>query len=273
MTLPPSYEYEYEYEYEAYIPEEADTDYDEHLLSIGPEPDESIALCEYLISYTYMEYVYHEYDNEHIECEYEYSHDEYYPYLPEVYVHISFSEYMFISSYTDNIAISWNFFISRGVSPQATAAIIGTLIKETTTINPLAVNHGDAKDGTASRGIAQWNMGRLSNLQRRPNWDTLYVQLNFMWDEMQSNDINLRFRGRDAVGNPLGMGNMRRKNTTPIEGGFAEFIQMTCIDHAARLFDAVYTRSGDTEQNGRLTRRINHAFGVYERFQYEFYNR
>ena len=196
-------------------------------------------------------------------------------YLPEIIIPaLPFSQIQFTSTYTDNIAIAWNFFISRGVSPEATAGIVGTLIRETTTINPMLVNHGDnprAKNHPDSIGIGQWNGYRALALRRQSNWQSLYVQLEFMWNEMQTSDINMRMRGSDAVGNPLGMRNINNRNTSPLYGGFMEFIHLRCVDHAARLFDAAYTRSGDTSANGRIYRRVRYSIQVFERFQEEYY--
>ena len=166
----------------------------------------------------------------------------------------------------DNITIAWNFFMGKGVSPAATAAILGTLIKETTTVNPNAINRGDGQDGSDSIGIMQWNSGRAANLRSRPNWQTLEVQLEFAWEEMNTRDVHLRMTGFDSRGNPLGMTNIVNKGARPLLGGFEEFIIGTDIDNLARMFDAAYTRSGDSITNGLIQRRVQFAINAFNRF-------
>lgn len=81
-----------------------------------------------------------------------------------------------------------------GLSRGQSAALVGNLCHESnlsTTID----NPGDAKDGTASVGIAQWNMERLTRLYSFANrlqkpWSSYDAQLAFVVWEMQNTHVS-----------------------------------------------------------------------------------
>lgn len=80
----------------------------------------------------------------------------------------------------DNISKAMNFFIGKGLSPMQAAAIIGNMEQESGQgLNPTAVN-----PSSGAYGIAQWLGGRLSLLKTRQGYNTLGVQLNYLWDEV-----------------------------------------------------------------------------------------
>ncbi|GEM_PF-1527210 len=80
----------------------------------------------------------------------------------------------------DNLTKSMNFFISKGLNPTQAAAIIGNMEQESGQgLNPTAVN-----PSSGAYGIAQWLGGRLDKLKTLQSYDTLGVQLNYLWDEV-----------------------------------------------------------------------------------------
>ena len=74
-----------------------------------------------------------------------------------------------------NIEKAYNFVISHGLQPHQAAGILGNLIKESG-VNPLAVNP-DSK----AYGIAQWLGQRKTKLLALNNYQTIEVQLNYLW--------------------------------------------------------------------------------------------
>lgn len=75
------------------------------------------------------------------------------------------------TSPTENEAISWNYFTSRGFSRQQTAGIMGNLMQE----------HGFRTDGD---GLAQWTGGRKAALLSRAEPYSIYTQLDFLMYEL-----------------------------------------------------------------------------------------
>lgn len=77
-----------------------------------------------------------------------------------------------------NIEKAYNFFVSKGLQPYQAAGILGNLMKESG-VNPLAVNP-DSK----AYGIAQWLGARKTKLLALNNYQTIEVQLNYLWSEL-----------------------------------------------------------------------------------------
>lgn len=77
----------------------------------------------------------------------------------------------------DNRESTYNFFISKGLSPEIAAGFVGNFMQESG-INPKSVN------SIGATGIAQWLGGRKANLVKLPNYFDLTVQLNFVWTEL-----------------------------------------------------------------------------------------
>lgn len=71
--------------------------------------------------------------------------------------------------------ITWDFFISKGYTPEQTAGIMGNLKQE----------HNFNTDGD---GIAQWTGDRLVQLKQRGNYLDLTVQLNFIIEELNGTE-------------------------------------------------------------------------------------
>ena len=178
----------------------------------------------------------------------------------------------FRSAKTDNVAVVYNFFRNRGLSPEVCVGIIGNLQQESSpSINP-ALKQANNGPG---RGIAQWNIPphgeRFTSLenfarQRGTPWDDLNTQLEFMWKEMILTDISRRMQGnqanvaqryRDAFQN-----NLNRKGAIALPNGFQDFIVLRDIEQAVRMFDAAYHRSGTP----MMERRIEFANSAWNRF-------
>lgn len=80
-----------------------------------------------------------------------------------------------------NVEKAYNFLVDKGFTKQQAAGAVGSMMQEsgkslsTTATNP----------SSGAYGIAQWLGGRLSALKSRKNYNTLGVQLAFLWDELQ----------------------------------------------------------------------------------------
>ena len=84
----------------------------------------------------------------------------------------------------DPTATALAFFVDKGYTPEQASGIVGNLLAESN------LNTGAVGDGGISKGIAQWNRGRLANLQsfaRASNADPndLFTQLEFVHRELQ----------------------------------------------------------------------------------------
>jgi hypothetical protein len=84
----------------------------------------------------------------------------------------------------DTTATALAFFVDKGYTPEQASGIVGNLLAESN------LNTGAIGDGGISRGIAQWNRGRLANLQsfaRASNADPndLFTQLEFVHHELR----------------------------------------------------------------------------------------
>lgn len=73
-----------------------------------------------------------------------------------------------------------NFFLSKGLSKEAVAGIMGNLYAES------GFNTSIYGDKGTSAGIAQWHAGRLTNLKKfgGDKWKDLDIQLNYLWNEL-----------------------------------------------------------------------------------------
>lgn len=77
---------------------------------------------------------------------------------------------------------AYNFFIQKGLSPHASAGIVGNLMQESM-LNPTI-----SGDNNTSYGIAQHHKERKTALMKAypDTYNTLDGQLNFIWDELNS---------------------------------------------------------------------------------------
>lgn len=156
---------------------------------------------------------------------------------------------------SDNKTIVWNYFIKKGCSPQATAAIMGNISQETgDTFNPNMIQ-GNGKGPAA--GIFQWeniNTGRdrWANLdafakRRNKQWNDLGVQLDFSWGEMNGN----------VDGQHYGDGWISKGTS------FQEFMTMTDINAATEVFERSFERAGIPNMPNRRSK----ANGYYDLYK------
>lgn len=82
-----------------------------------------------------------------------------------------------------NAIIAYNYFIGKGLSPAASAGIVGNLIAESS-VNPESVQ----PYGGAGRGIAQWSVGGRWNpaLMTGNESQDLQNQLDYIWSELNT---------------------------------------------------------------------------------------
>jgi hypothetical protein len=90
------------------------------------------------------------------------------------------------TSPTENEAIAWNFLTGHGYTRNQTAGIMGNLMQE----------HGFRTDGD---GIAQWTGGRKAQLMSRPDPYSIYTQLNFLVEELNSTGIGAQIKSTSTV--------------------------------------------------------------------------
>jgi len=100
------------------------------------------------------------------------------------------------SSLNSNTATAWTYFVGNtSLTAVQVAGLEGNLMYESGGLNPAAQQGGCAlPPGPCGRGIAQWSDpgGRFSSLEALANaekvsWETLPVQLQFVWQELTSN--------------------------------------------------------------------------------------
>jgi hypothetical protein len=128
----------------------------------------------------------------------------------------------------DNIEKAYNYFKSKGVlSAEQVSGIVGNFIAESN-VNPTIMN------GIGAYGIAQWLDARKSALQSRANYNTLGVQLDFTWYELNG----------------------------PEKAALTDLLKQTTPESAALSFEDKYERSG----GALLERRKNAARSVFEQF-------
>ena len=182
----------------------------------------------------------------------------------------------FISDDTSNEARIYNFFSSKGLSPQSIAAIMGTIQQES---NFDPSKHQKIKGGGVGkgRGLFQWETGgRFEELKkfatsRGKDWIDLDTQLEFAWQELNSDHYDKWFsKGVEK--------NWRRKGISPYPDGIKGFFADTDVAHAAKAFDAAYTRSADAyagytengasyRQAGFLEKRVEFAQKSFKKWQ------
>jgi tape measure domain-containing protein len=94
-----------------------------------------------------------------------------------------------VISEDDNAAKIFNFFKSKGFTNEQSAGWVGNL-KHESGLDPARYQEG----GGPGRGLAQWEVGgRFEELKkfaaaRGKSWDDLQVQLDFIWEELQTTE-------------------------------------------------------------------------------------
>lgn len=82
-----------------------------------------------------------------------------------------------------NAQAIWSYVISKGVTPECAAGILGNLERESQ-LDPAAVEEGSGE----GHGLVQWSFGRREQLlkaasEKGVDWTDLRFQLDFMYDE------------------------------------------------------------------------------------------
>lgn len=87
---------------------------------------------------------------------------------------------------SENETMSWNFFISKGLSREQTAGIMGNLMQE-------------HKFNTTGDGLAQWTGNRKAALLALPDPYNITTQLNFLWGELSGSSILSHIQAQSTV--------------------------------------------------------------------------
>lgn len=108
------------------------------------------------------------------------------------------------------------FLVQNGLTADQAAGVIGNLMAEsggnTVKLDPKAVN-----PGSGAYGIAQWMGPRKTKLQALPNFDTIDVQIKYLWDELNG-------AYKSSVLDPIKSAN--RETATQI---FLERFEVPCV--------------------------------------------
>ena len=139
----------------------------------------------------------------------------------------------------------YDFCRNKGMSHAAACGVLGN-IRQESGFNPEKIQYG----GGPGRGLFQLDSGRLDSMinsayERGLEWTTVYAQMEHMWDELNTEDIDMRFKGRISPGN---------MNCIGIEGhpeGVQGFIHCNDVYYATALFEAAYERAGSPNMENR----------------------
>ena len=142
----------------------------------------------------------------------------------------------------------YNFLRKKGLSHEAAVGIMANLQQESG-MDPSKLQYG----GGPGRGIAQWEVGgRFSGLEELAashgrDWTDLETQLEFLWNELTTDDIDQRMSGRIAAEDTW-----PQTGYSPLGGGFNEFKSMTDHRYATAAFEAAFERAGTPAMENRF---------------------
>ena len=139
----------------------------------------------------------------------------------------------------------YDFCRAKGMSHAAACGVLGN-IRQESGFNPEKVQYG----GGPGRGLFQLDNERLDTMmnsayKRGLEWTTVYAQMEHMWDELNTADIDMRFKGRISPGNMDCIG---------IKGhpeGVQGFMHCDDVYYATALFEAAYERAGSPNMENR----------------------
>ncbi len=144
-----------------------------------------------------------------------------------------------------NAEIAYHFLRSQGLTREAAVAVLGNLKQES------GIDPNQCQSGGPGRGICQWEEGgRFEDLKsfaeiKGKQWNSLEVQLEFMWQEFIGGEATCAFiLNRDY-------------------GGLENFKRATDIAWAVEAFEKSFERAG----NPMMERRIQYADEFYKQFQ------
>jgi hypothetical protein len=83
-----------------------------------------------------------------------------------------------------NAQKAFAYLLQKGLTAKQAAGIVGNLMSESGAGQTKFDLDPKITNGIGAYGIAQWLSGRKDNLMKRANYDTLSVQLDFMWEEL-----------------------------------------------------------------------------------------
>jgi hypothetical protein len=140
----------------------------------------------------------------------------------------------------DNEKAAFQFFESKGLSPQMSAAIVGNLMQESG-VNPTAKN-----PTSGAYGIGQWLGTRYSNLQAYASQNNgsindFNIQIGFLWFEVT-------------------------KGTEAGDGALSHMKQESNLDNMTFDWENYYERAGEHMGDQPMTNRINNAHSVLTRY-------
>lgn len=161
-----------------------------------------------------------------------------------------------VSSYASvtgdsNTQIIWSYLRDQGLSEAAVAGIMGNMQVESGCIPD---RH---QTGGTAYGLCQWDGGRKTKLMQRPNYQDIYVQLNYLMEELPSQYWKTSGTINDVDGNSYSYSGM----------SFEDFKALTDVATATIKFEAAFERAGKPN----LARRIQHAKEFYEMYTGQTY--
>ena len=132
----------------------------------------------------------------------------------------------------------YNFLKNRGCSHEAVIGILANMHQES------GVNPDKHQVGGPAKGILQWEGGRFNRLvefanQNGREWTDLECQLEFLWVELNSKDINLRMKGIGEFSS-----NLMRHGISGHPQGFEGFKNTDDAEYATALFEGSFERAG-----------------------------
>lgn len=160
---------------------------------------------------------------------------------------------------SDNQEKAFNFFVSKGYSPQQSAGVVGNMIAESAVL-PMRLqstpenqetSSSTAKNSSSGWGLVQWTpAGKMINPSHSAGnsyetIDTLGFQLQFLWEQLEGTGLGGTKLPEKSAGDDL------KKQTT--------------IDGSARSFMLKYERPKDQSEGKQKARSqlANVVFGKY----------
>lgn len=139
---------------------------------------------------------------------------------------------------TDTPEKVYNFLRSKGCSHAAAIGILANMHQES------GIDPTREQIGGPAKGIVQWEGGRLEELRnfaasKKRSWTDLETQLEFMWSELSSDDIDMRMKGGGGTSS-----NITKLGYDPHPQGFAGFKSLNDPKYATALFEGAFERAG-----------------------------
>lgn len=132
----------------------------------------------------------------------------------------------------------YNFLRIRGCSHEAAIGILANMHQES------GISADKHQTGGPAKGILQWEGGRFNRLvefadQNGRDWTDLECQLEFLWIELNSRDMNERMKGTSGFAS-----NLNRHGINGHPQGFEGFKNTNNAEYATALFEGSFERAG-----------------------------